>query len=83
MLYPWVDLYPDSKLRSVYSGKSFDTEDLIRDDARIEAARARRLEQIEALTSAVSPHALAEVSAAVEDQLPYNCEHVVPQSSFA
>ena len=36
-VYPWVDLHPDLKLRSLYSGKTFDPETLIREDLRIEA----------------------------------------------
>ena len=39
MVYPWVDLHPDRQLRSIYSGKTFSPEDVIRDDARIEAER--------------------------------------------
>jgi endonuclease G len=83
MLYPWVDLYPDRRLRSVYSGKTFEPEDLIRDDARIEVARTRRRQQLAAREAEITPDALAAELALVEDELPYNCEHVVPQSSFA
>ena len=83
MLYPWVDLHPDRKLRSVYSGKAFDPEDFIRDDARIEAARTHRRQLVADREAALGPDRLAAELALVEDQLPYNCEHVVPQSSFA
>lgn len=83
MVYPWVDLHPDRRLRSVYSGKSFSPEEMIRDDARIEALRTRRLQQLVATESALGPDAFAEELTLLEAQLPYNCEHVVPQSSFA
>lgn len=62
-VYPFVDLHPDKTLRSIYSGKAFPPEDLIKEDFRIE--RARRLE-------------LSTLEAAK----PFNCEHVVPQSTF-
>ena len=81
-VYPWVDLHPDRKLRSVYSGKTFDPEDIIRDDARIEAVRTRRLQEVVAREAALGPDTLAEELARLDAQLPYNCEHVVPQSSF-
>ena len=41
-LYPWVDLHPDRLIRSIYSGKDFEPEELIRADAEIEAARTER-----------------------------------------
>jgi endonuclease I len=83
MVYPWVDLRPDRQLRSIYSGKAFAPEDLIREDARIEAVRTRRLQHIVASEAALGPDAFAEELAVLEAELPYNCEHVVPQSSFA
>ncbi|MGE2731259.1 endonuclease [Mycolicibacterium vaccae] len=83
MVYPWVDLHPDRQLRSIYSGKSFAPEDLIREDARIEAVRTRRLQQLVSAEAAIGPEAFAEELDLLEASLPYNCEHVVPQSSFA
>ena len=83
MVYPWVDLHPDRQLRSIYSGKSFDPEDVIRDDARIEAERTSRLQQLVAREAAIGPDAFTDELAELDAQLPYNCEHVVPQSSFA
>ena len=83
MVYPWVDLHPDRQLRSIYSGKSFDPEDVIRDDARIEAERTSRLQQLVAREAAIGPDAFTDELDELDAQLPYNCEHVVPQSSFA
>jgi endonuclease G, mitochondrial len=34
-VYPWVDLHPDRKLRSIYSGIAFDPAEFIREDFRI------------------------------------------------
>ncbi|HZM37701.1 MAG TPA: endonuclease [Acidimicrobiales bacterium] len=70
-LYPWVDLQPDLKLTSVYSGQRFDPAKLIAGDLLTEATRAHRL----ATEADLSPDAL-------EALLPFNCEHVVPQSWF-
>jgi endonuclease G, mitochondrial len=39
-VYPWVDLHPDGRLRSIYSGKAFDAEAFIRADAEIARRRA-------------------------------------------
>ena len=83
MVYPWVDLHPDRQLRSIYSGKTFDPEDVIRDDARIEAERTLRLRDFVSREAAVGPDAFTEELDELDALLPYNCEHVVPQSSFA
>jgi endonuclease I len=68
-LYPWIDLQPDGKLRSLYTGEVWEPEELIQEAAEIESQRA-------------SLRATATSEAEVEAQLAYNCEHVVPQSWF-
>ena len=83
MVYPWVDLHPDRQLRSIYSGKTFDPEDVIRDDARIEAERTCRLRDFVARETAIGPDAFTDELDELDALMPYNCEHVVPQSSFA
>lgn len=83
LVYPWVDLHPDRQLRSVYSGKRFAPEELIEQDARIEALRTARLQEFAKHESALGPQALEAELVRLEATLPYNCEHVVPQSSFA
>jgi endonuclease G len=72
-VYPWVDLHPNKKIRSIYSGQQFEAEELIREDFRLEAMMEsmRRSGQAE------------ESISALEAALPFNCEHVVPQSWFA
>ncbi|MBQ0986464.1 endonuclease [Streptomyces sp. F63] len=82
LVYPWVDLHPDRRLRSLYSGKSFDPAEFIRADAATGAVRAARWREFLLRESAPGPDALAAESAALEAALPYNCEHVVPQSWF-
>jgi endonuclease G len=84
-VYPWVDLHPDGRLRSIYSGKPFEAEDLIREDARIEAERVRLRESFRGALaeSLLGQGRLEETLDLLEAQLPFNCEHVVPQSWFA
>jgi endonuclease G, mitochondrial len=82
MVYPWVDLHPDRQLRSIYSGKTFDPADVIRDDARIEAERTLRLRDFVTREAAIGPDAFADELDELDAQMPYNCEHVVPQSYF-
>lgn len=81
-VYPWVDLHPDRKLRSIYSGRTFDPVEFIREDAAIEARRVARLRELLTTEAAVGFERLADRIDALEAQLPYNCEHVVPQSWF-
>ena len=78
-VYPWVDLQPNFKLRSIYSRMEFDPEELIREDFAIEAARAERLQEVLRTETMLD---VDEALSLVEAALPYNCEHVVPQSWF-
>jgi endonuclease G len=82
-VYPWVDLHPDRKLHSVYSGQIFDPAQFIQEDAVLESARAGRLRELVAREVALGPAALEAELLALEAALPFNCEHSVPQSSFA
>jgi endonuclease G, mitochondrial len=77
-LYPWIDLQPDGKLRSVYTEEEFDPETMIEEAAEIEAQRTsfRVAKAGERGTADESAEAL------VEKLHPYNCEHVVCQSWF-
>lgn len=81
-VYPWIDLHPDLRLRSIYSGQVFDPEQIIREDFRIEAARRLRLQEFRAREQHLSEAQVAMEEALLETALPYNCEHVVPQSWF-
>jgi endonuclease G len=82
-LYPWVDLHPDGRLRSIYSGKAFDAEEFIRADAVIARQRTARLAETLRRESALGPREFEAAFDALERELPLNCEHVVPQSWFA
>ncbi|MGY1640617.1 endonuclease I family protein [Geodermatophilus sp. SYSU D00703] len=78
-LYPWVDLQPSRVLRSLYTGHEWDPEDLIRADLAI---AEHRVQQLAARLADSGPRDEAELRVEVEDALPFNCEHVVPQSWF-
>lgn len=75
-LYPWVDLQPDLQLRSLYSGQVFAPEAFILEDARTEERRAAEAAVREATMGAEALEAFLEAT------MPFNCEHVVPQSWF-
>lgn len=81
-VYPWVDLQPNLKLRSVYSGKEYDPEEFIAEDFQIDQERADRFRELVAVESMVGTEQLAEELDLMEASLPYNCEHVVCQSWF-
>lgn len=82
LVYPWVDLHPDHKLRSIYSGKTFDPEEFIREDFALERRRAERLRELVLSERTSGTDRLLAEEAALEAAFPYNCEHVVPQSWF-
>ena len=82
LVYPWVDLQPDGELRSIYSGKTFDPEEFIREDFAMEQRRAERLRELVLSETLRGTDRLLAEEAALEAAFPYNCEHVVPQSWF-
>ena len=59
-VYPWVDLHPDRKIRSIYSGKDFEAEELIREDFRIERERALILQEMMLADSDMSEKQMQE-----------------------
>jgi len=67
----------DDWSRTGDSGKTFAPEDVIRENARIEAVRTRRLQHVVAKQAALGPDAFAGQLALLEPEMPYNCEHVV------
>jgi endonuclease G len=82
-VYPWVDLQPNKKLRSIYSGIEYDPAELIREDFRIDQERTARLQEKMLMESSVfGAERIGEELDLLEALLPYNCEHVVPQSWF-
>ena len=81
-LYPWVDLHPDLRLHHLYSGRPAEVEEVIHDDVRIGRRRAARLLDEVAANAALGPREVETLFDRMESELPFNCEHVVPQSWF-
>jgi len=81
-VYPWVELHPDLRIRSIYSGIDHEPETLMLEDLSVDAERARRTNALLTTEAARDVTALHEALDLLEAQLPYNCEHVVPQSWF-
>ncbi|MEZ5453854.1 MAG: endonuclease [Thiothrix sp.] len=81
-VYPWVDLHPDLKIRSIYSSKGFEPEELIHEDFRIDQQRSACLRDMLLHEASLSRERLELELDLLEATLPYNCEHVVPQSWF-
>lgn len=86
-LYTWVDLRPKSlMIQSIFSGTDVDPEALILADLRILAARNTRLVELglpmqERNSFANDLRALDAIDE-IENENPFNCEHVVPQAWF-
>jgi endonuclease I len=81
-LYAWVDLQRDKKVRSIYSDERFNPKRFITEDFTIERRVEKIVESRRAREGNLSPAALERLTAALEAQEPFNCEHVVPQSWF-
>lgn len=81
-VYPWVDLQPNLKLRSIYSGIEFEPEAMIQEDFRIDQERTERFQEKMMTESFVGAEQIEQELDLLEAALPFNCEHVVPQSWF-
>lgn len=81
-VYPWVDTHPDGKIHSIYSGEVFGVEELIRKDFTISHERGVRFRELLAGVNEFGNEMLEEKLEFLEAAMPYNCEHVVPQSWF-
>ena len=81
-LYPDIDKHQNGKLMSVYSGKIFTTEELIRADEQVDAERKSRFLELSKNENLIRLDEYQHALEALEASLPYNCEHVVPQSWF-
>ena len=80
-LYPWIDLHPDRKIRSIYSDEAHAPDEFIRKDLEVDVARGARISE-KMSSESFSSADLQDELALVEAALPYNCEHSVPQSTF-
>ncbi|MFJ4245034.1 endonuclease [Streptomyces iakyrus] len=83
LVYPWVDLHKDGRLHSIYSGRDFSPEELIQADAAVAEARLARVQELLLQESTAGPAEFEAEFDALEALMPFNCEHVVPQSWFA
>lgn len=83
LVYPWVDLHKDGLLHSIYSGKDFSAEEFIRADAAVMETRLARVQELLLHESTAGPAEFEAEFDALEASMPFNCEHVVPQSWFA
>ncbi|MFJ8053232.1 endonuclease [Streptomyces luteogriseus] len=83
LVYPWVDLHENGRLCSIYSGKEFSAEELIRADAAVEEARLDRVQELLLHERTAGPAEFEAEFDVLEASMPFNCEHVVPQSWFA
>lgn len=83
-VYPWVDLREGGAtptLRSIYSGKAFSAAELIESDFAIQRARESLRESI-MRPGVIGTESMQAGEDFLEASLPFNCEHVVPQSWF-
>jgi endonuclease G, mitochondrial len=81
-VYPWVDLRPNLKLQSIYSHQELDPETIIRADFQNNAVRNAHAETLHLKSSRLGAAELQAKLDVLEASLPFNCEHVVPQSWF-
>lgn len=81
-LYPVVDRHEYGKLRNIYSGTPLDPEEIIRLELDILGNYEQEFSSILRSESFNSQAERLEALDALEATLPFNCEHVVPQSWF-
>lgn len=81
-LYPWVDLQPNLKIRSIYSSQLFEPLELIRRDIEVSRLRRERIQRFQASEGRNSPAMEGAFLESLESEFKFNCEHVVPQSWF-
>jgi endonuclease I len=80
-LYPWVDLHPDRKIHSIYSGIASSPNEFIAHDEAVDRSRHEQLSRhLAEHGAAMAP--LAALLENLEAGFAYNCEHSVPQSWF-
>ncbi len=80
-LYSTVDLHMDGTLKSIYSGKQKDPEQVIKEDHDADQKRKEGYDKL-LKRNPKSKDDWMKAAAAIESENMYNCEHVVPQSWF-
>lgn len=78
-VYPWVDVRPNGKVRSIYSEFEAAPEFFIQADQEVDRLRTEARSALEAGGILEA----ANLETLLEAQFQYNCEHVVPQSWFS
>jgi endonuclease G len=81
-VYPKVDLHPDGQLRSIYSNKAFTVQELTLADQKVDIERQLKFIELTKGNKSLGQEELNQRIGALEEALPYNCEHVVCQSWF-
>ena len=81
-LYPVVDRHEFGRLRNIYSGTPLDPEEVIRQELDLIDRYDQEFNSILRSESFTSEADREEALDALEASLPFNCEHVVPQSWF-
>lgn len=85
-LYVWVDLRENGKLRSIYTGDEYSPREILENDFNLEMARMARLQEwfvSNSASNSVGTFAdLEDRMSALDEEGPFNCEHVVPQKWF-
>ncbi|MBC8112620.1 MAG: trypsin-like peptidase domain-containing protein, partial [Verrucomicrobia bacterium] len=81
-VYPDVDIHEDGLIESIYSGKKFDRNELIRLDEQIDLERKNKFNELSRKDGLITIESYYNELDLLEASLPYNCEHVVPQSWF-
>jgi endonuclease I len=80
-LYSWADLQENGKLKSIYSGKQQNPEEVIKEDYKAFLRREKAYKTL--VTNDKKDEKTLEVmKRSIEKENKYNCEHVVPQSWF-
>lgn len=81
-LYSWVDLREDGLVKSIYSGKSVDPVELIKEDHEISKQKKQAYEGLKVGEKCLPEAAVEEITQMFEGIGRYNVEHIVPQSWF-
>ncbi len=86
VLYPYVDFHEDGTLRSIYSGHTMRPADVILEEAAILLDGLHQAKESLAVLGIDGLLALADARQSPFEleaaDVPYNCEHVVPQSWY-
>lgn len=82
-LYTRVDLQPNKRLKSIYSGEEYSPETVIANDFEIATETIKRAGEQFAKMATMDEATFLEHLASLEADATYNTEHTVPQSWFA